>query len=159
MMQNHLAPCPSCTRHVRASEPVCPFCQGQLSDEFRTAVPPRRPAGRLTRAALYAFGATSLSLVAACGSSNSTNPPGPTDGSTGHEAAGNDSSSGMDGFAPHYGAPSDASFGDGQPTPAYGATGDSGIPLEAAPGDGPLDGPLNDEGGAHSAYGSPAHDF
>jgi hypothetical protein len=62
---NRLLPCPGCARHVRAGEIRCPFCDGPL-----TSVAPvrrTRPAGRLSRAALFAAGATLMS-AAGCGS-------------------------------------------------------------------------------------------
>ncbi len=60
-----LRPCPCCSRHVRVSEPACPFCAGKLDDAFRSMPSPRvRAVGRLSRAALFALGASGL---AACG--------------------------------------------------------------------------------------------
>jgi hypothetical protein len=49
------------------TEPVCPFCGRALDDAFRSAPSPQAPAaGRLTRAALFAIGATGLT-ASACG--------------------------------------------------------------------------------------------
>jgi hypothetical protein len=80
-MTERLLPCPSCARHVRASEEACPFCAGELPAS-RTSQPlPRSPATRLSRAALYAFGA-SAAVVAACGGSTGSTVAdgGTTDG-------------------------------------------------------------------------------
>jgi hypothetical protein len=55
-----LIPCRSCSRHVEASDPSCPFCGGAID-----GVPIARPGTteRLSRAVLVLLGATSL---AAC---------------------------------------------------------------------------------------------
>jgi len=59
-----LEPCPSCFRHVRTDETVCPFCAASIASAMMAA--PRRtmPDRRLGRAALVSFGLT----VAAAGS-------------------------------------------------------------------------------------------
>ena len=64
-MDTRLLPCPSCARHVRAFEAACPFCASALP-AFAPA-PPRRAGGnkRLSRAALFALGA-SAAAIAAC---------------------------------------------------------------------------------------------
>jgi hypothetical protein len=68
-MATSLRPCPGCSRHVRASEPACPFCGGDLGDAFRSVPGPRVPAvGRLSRAALFAIGAGGLTVGSGCGS-------------------------------------------------------------------------------------------
>jgi hypothetical protein len=70
-MASVLAPCPSCSRHVKVGPAVCPFCGGEVPTE----VAPRTltiGAGRpLTRAALMFAGAAALG---AC-SSSSSGPP------------------------------------------------------------------------------------
>lgn len=56
--------CPSCSRHVRDSEPHCPFCEAPRSSSHAgapTAAPRSIP--RLSRAAKMAFAAT---LVLGC---------------------------------------------------------------------------------------------
>lgn len=58
-----LAPCPSCTRHVRVSESACPFCGQAVALEAR-AQP--MPLERLSRAALFAFSA-SVAMASGCG--------------------------------------------------------------------------------------------
>jgi hypothetical protein len=71
-----LRQCPCCSRHVRVSEPACPFCAGELDDGFRSTPSPRaRAAGRLSRAALFALGASGLA-TAGCGSGSSTGSGG-----------------------------------------------------------------------------------
>ena len=48
-----LTPCAGCRRHVSTDAPTCPFCGAAV-----TAGPvPGSPAGRLGRAAFFAFGA------------------------------------------------------------------------------------------------------
>jgi hypothetical protein len=64
-----LRPCPGCTRHIKTSEPVCPFCATALSAEF-AAFSPTLPNKRMSRAALVALGAT----IALTGCAASTQP-------------------------------------------------------------------------------------
>ncbi len=70
MGKPNLAACPSCARHVRSSEPACPFCHAPLDDAFRVAPPRLAPGVRLTRAALFALGA-GVALTPACSSKSS----------------------------------------------------------------------------------------
>jgi hypothetical protein len=67
MNKIRLFACPACSRHVRASERDCPFCAAAIPRSWGDAPAPRPPRARLSRAALYAFGATSVGLAAACG--------------------------------------------------------------------------------------------
>jgi hypothetical protein len=54
-MNRTLRPCPSCTRHIRASETSCPFCSSAIEKEApRPAV--AMPRKRLGRAGLLALG-------------------------------------------------------------------------------------------------------
>jgi hypothetical protein len=66
MTQPHLLACPSCARHVRASEASCPFCETSIASALAGSPPRQRPRERLSRAALVAFGIGSASVVA-CG--------------------------------------------------------------------------------------------
>jgi hypothetical protein len=66
MTRSHFVPCPSCSRHIRASEGSCPFCSASIT---ATSVAPPAPSSRLSRAALIAFGAGTLVLAPACSSS------------------------------------------------------------------------------------------
>jgi hypothetical protein len=60
---NPLVPCPTCDRHVRASETACPFCDSALPTDLASrAVPPANR--RLNRAAAFTF-AASLAVVSA----------------------------------------------------------------------------------------------
>jgi hypothetical protein len=73
---NQLVPCPSCARHVRQSEPACPFCSVELALGHVSPAP--LPRVRLGRAATFAFGASlvgATSLVA-CGGDSETGKPG-----------------------------------------------------------------------------------
>ncbi len=68
-----LRPCLACSRHVRASERACPFCGAALPERVERALVAR---GRLGRAAIFAFRASSalaLSTLTACGDDA---PPG-----------------------------------------------------------------------------------
>jgi hypothetical protein len=75
-MMAPLRPCPCCSRHVRVSEPACPFCSRKLDDAFRWVAIPRAPTARLSRAALFALGAGGL-VFPAC--SSASNAPVPED--------------------------------------------------------------------------------
>ena len=65
-MSAHLVPCPSCSRHVRSSESACPFCASALAPSAGPA--PRSPGQRLSRAALFALGASAAAVAACAGS-------------------------------------------------------------------------------------------
>jgi len=113
MADTRLLPCPSCSRHVRAFEDACPFCAAALVAPV-SGPAPRTPAQRLSRAALFALGA-SAAAVAACSGS----------------------------VTPLYGAPASDSGaldgkadGDMQKVPPYG------IPPMDAGNDGPVPAPL-----------------
>jgi len=62
-MSVHLLPCSGCSRHVRASESACPFC----GTAIQAAEAPRGPAGRLGRAATFAFGAAVATTLSVAG--------------------------------------------------------------------------------------------
>jgi hypothetical protein len=121
MTRPHLRACSSCARHVRVSEEACPFCGSALADSFRAAPAPQAPGARLTRAALFAFGAGTLALTPACSSSTSstaTTDAGQSDGQTQESL---DS-----GLQPAYGGPGLGEDGGGL-QPVYGAPADSGV--------------------------------
>src|SRR6185295_11613580 len=62
-----LSPCPSCARHVRVSETLCPFCATAMPDP--ATLPERKlPGRRLARAAIYAAGVASIAAASACSS-------------------------------------------------------------------------------------------
>jgi len=100
--------CTSCSRHVRATESACPFCDAPLGTDFVDACPRRAKAGRkLTRAALLFAGATAL---AACGGKEDTVPNG---GASSSGSSGSSSGSSGEGPVAVYGpAPVDASVDD-----------------------------------------------
>ncbi len=78
MTKAHLVPCHSCARHVRVSEDTCIYCDTVLPAELRARPVPRSPKARLGRAALHAVGAGTMTLAAACSSSDTfdTRDPG-----------------------------------------------------------------------------------
>ncbi len=151
---NVLVPCPSCARHVRASESACPFCASALpTDLARHAVPPATR--RMNRAAAFTFAATLAVSAGAISTSacGGTVEQGPDDHGGGQAMYGtaraDDGGATIDdgGTAAMYGlayvdsgAPEDA----GQPTPAYGLP----FPEDAGP---------PDDGGLVAAYGLPGH--
>ncbi|MEZ4338787.1 MAG: hypothetical protein R3B82_19390 [Sandaracinaceae bacterium] len=112
-----LTPCAGCRRHVSTDAPTCPFCGAAV-----TAGPvPGSPAGRLGRAAFFAFGAAVASAnLAGCSETH-----GPTDDAgTSSDAGGGATDAGVDaghdaggGIVPPYGAPPDDAGG---PAPLYG---------------------------------------
>jgi hypothetical protein len=69
-----LAACPGCARHVRVSEPACPFCRAELPSSFRKVRAPPSPVKRLSRAALYALRMGALSATAAACGGQSLSP-------------------------------------------------------------------------------------
>jgi len=150
MTRAHLVACPSCARHVRVSERTCPFCEGVLDDAFRSRPAPRPPASRLSRAALYAFGAGTLTLATACGGSTSDENP---DAAPIVDAA--------------YGGPPRDGGGDAdaQPGALYGAppfdaSADAQPVVDAAYGGPPIDASSDAQPDAqgHAAYGGPPID-
>jgi hypothetical protein len=164
---NHLVPCPSCARHVRQSEPACPFCSVQLA--LGHVSPPALPRSRLGRAATFAFGASlvgATSLVACGGESETSKPdgggadtrggssPGGTSaaGTGGAAGAGGSSAGTFNGFggniAPPYGIPPMGGY-----APAYGVPPIGGA---GAGGSGGVGGTSGGAGGASGAGGAHA---
>ncbi len=86
-MTAHLVPCPSCSRHVRASENTCPFCNEGVPAELRDAPPPRAPGRRLRRAALCVASAGTLTLTSACSTGAVYGGPPVTDAGSDADAA------------------------------------------------------------------------
>lgn len=107
-----LVPCPSCQRHVRATEHACPFCAAALPAALADGAIPAATQ-RMKRAAAFAFTAT-LAL-AGCGDSTT---PAPAD------SAVNDNG----GVMPLYGAPADVTSTDtpATDTPSADAPTDNG---------------------------------
>jgi hypothetical protein len=61
-MSSHLLPCPACSRHVRATEPRCPFCSSCLPSSFATRPAPLRAPPGLSRGRLHSYLARSSAL-------------------------------------------------------------------------------------------------
>ena len=117
-MTQALAPCPSCSRHVRSSETSCPFCKAALAPEALAARTVPGTANRLSRAAAFAFTA-SVTVVGCTAGSSLGLDGGADDASASRDAkkeSGFQTDSGVveeeGGFAPPYGAPA-----YGQPPP------------------------------------------
>jgi hypothetical protein len=149
MTASHLRPCPGCSRHVRVSEGVCPFCGASLDATFQASPAPVGPSRRLSRAALFAFGtgAAVLTPVVAidCGGEIA---PQPLYGGAFPEDAGQNVDAGQTMGSPPYGIsppPNDAGQGvdaeQGVGAPPYG-----GFPVPEA-GEGPQDGGGDADGG------------
>ncbi|HET6283691.1 MAG TPA: hypothetical protein VFH73_22235 [Polyangia bacterium] len=71
-MKSQLRPCPSCARHARIVETVCPFCHAALPDSFGLAPFPDRSGRLLSRAALFALGASLMGAPACDGDAKGT---------------------------------------------------------------------------------------
>jgi hypothetical protein len=115
MTRANLIACPACARHVRISEPTCPFCKGSLAEAALAFTARQAPTQRLSRAALYAFGMGSITVVAACGGAVAGGSGGPGGKDSGADDANVLSDSGQGNPFPDvietiYGAPFDASF-------------------------------------------------
>jgi hypothetical protein len=110
MSPSALVPCPACSRHVRAAESRCPFCDVAQPDRALDAGPslPRR---RLGRAALMTAGAALLGAAEACGDSLQNN-----DASSNNDTAA-DTSTQDGGPVALYGAPAPEYGGPPPPTP------------------------------------------
>ena len=139
-MYQPLVPCPSCARHVLASETNCPFCSAALPTDLASHAVPA--AGRrLGRAAAFVFGASLA--VAGCSSDIEGGGTSGSSSSGGSEQdAGTDSGPDDDGgVMPLYGDPPPDDGGGmalyGVPPPmdaGVDATDDGGgVPLYGAP--------------------------
>jgi hypothetical protein len=134
-----LHPCPSCDRHVRASETTCPFCEASIA----IVVPaPRMITERLGRAALFTLGAAVVVVsgveLSGCSSVPTYGGPAQDSGSVSDAAVPADTSTANQdsGFFPPYGTPADTG-----PQPDGGPPEDGGT-----------------DGGLAGAYGGPPID-
>jgi hypothetical protein len=134
-MNARLLPCTACARHIRATEPTCPFCGEALPDAYRHAGPAALPKKRLGRAARFAFGAVVAGTLAAtgCGDDDGTSDTGTPDTSTTLDSGTPDTSAGDTGTADTGSADSAADTGSDADTgvpdavaPPYGAPPDAG---------------------------------
>lgn len=146
---SHLIACTGCARHVRATDPLCPFCGEALPMSLRSQAP-RLPAERLGRAATFVFGATlAASSAVGCGDSHT---PG-SDGGGGDRDAGIDSGA----VAPPYGIPPDDSGVEVDAGSDAGAGDDAGVGMDAGFDAGaiapPYGLPPEDAGGGVPLYG------
>lgn len=131
----NLVPCPTCDRHVKASDSACPFCASNMP-ERGTITSPLRTLG--TRAAMF-FGASAV-VVACGGETKCANEEGCTSSSS------SSSSSSSTSGAAVYGAPVyDDAGPDASPN-------DAGAPdakmVDASVVDATMDAPF-------AAYGAP----
>jgi hypothetical protein len=128
MTKSALSPCPSCARHVRLSEPACPFCGAPLPRGFGEQTAPASPARRLNRAALHALrmSAIPLTLAACGGSAVLVDDAGEGDSATTHDGA----NGGSSGTASSGGS----STGGGSTSGSSGGFGDDGPGVVAAYG-------------------------
>jgi hypothetical protein len=74
MTNASLVPCGGCRRHVRASDPACPFCATPLATSAGEGIVPEPPQ-RLSRAGILAFAAAFLST--SCHPQQGPTPPTP----------------------------------------------------------------------------------
>jgi hypothetical protein len=132
-MAQPLVPCPSCARHVLATETQCPFCASALPDDLEDQVIPGAPR-RLSRAAAFMLGA-SLAVTGCEGTVVTEEASGASSGGGGAGGQGSASSGGQGG------GPVD----DGGGQPLYGVP----PPMDAG-----ADAP-DDDGGVMAMYGIP----
>ncbi len=137
-----LVPCPACSRHVRAAEVACPFCEAALPNDLAERAVPAATR-RLERLAAFTFAASvavGAAALAGCDAGDST--------------GGQESNIGA--IAPMYGAPPDI---EPEPPPPEEDAGcaprdDAGGPnLDAGPA--PPDCEEFDAGGIFPMYGMP----
>jgi len=145
-MKSHFAPCESCGRHIRVSEDACPFCDGVTSSAFRAQRAPAAPNKRLSRAALFMFGAASATAGAGCSSSASVTPVYGAPADTGILETSSDG--GVDASDGGVDSAKADTLDTGGPTPAYGLPPDTGT-VDTSPAADTAD------GGAAPAYGLP----
>jgi hypothetical protein len=156
-MPSSLLACLNCSRHIRSTEPSCPFCQCVRPPSAGVAAALPLPRGRLSRAAL-AFGASTLAVASlACGgatsSGNLDEEAGVIDGAGAKDAAhdGHCMSAALYGGFP--GEPCigerDAEAEDGSPSDAGTGDGESPNPTDAALP------PNYCDVISHAAYGAP----
>jgi hypothetical protein len=137
-----LLPCPSCDRHIMKSERACPFCGVALTLIDSAGGP--LPAGRLGRAARFAWGAAVAGtlVVTGCGGDDD----GISDSGVVTDGGGSGMDSGFDSGAvfPPYGTPPDDGGGGGD---------DGGVAVDDAGAD--ADGGVDDGGTSAALYGAP----
>ena len=146
-----LVPCPSCDRHVRASESACPFCKNSLPEGMESRAVPAATQ-RLSRAAAFVFGAT----VAVTGCSSEVIETGGT-GAGGGGSNSSDATSGAGGASADAGPDDDggtmALYGDPIPSDA-GPDDDGGQQAEYGAAPPPFDAGADDDGGGEPIYGA-----
>lgn len=140
-MYQPLVPCPSCNRHVRATEAACPFCASALPHDLEERAVPGTTR-RLSRAAAFVFGASLA--ISACSSEVSQ---GETAGSTSGGDSGGGNTPDDDGGA-------QALYGDPAPQDA-GPDDDGGGMAKYGGPPPPQDGGPDDDGGGQAEYGGP----
>lgn len=120
-MSTPLVPCSGCQRHVRAGSVACPFCGVKVEGGAARVVPSAPVGKRLTRAAMFTFGAALA--VAACGGSSTTE--GATDAGAAGDGAKSDAATDDGGVQALYGLPppdaaADTGYDAGNVQPPYG---------------------------------------
>lgn len=125
-MYKTLVPCPSCQRHVRATEAACPFCASALPSGLeKTAIP--SATRRMSRAAAFVFGASIA--VTGCGSTTEGGGSGGGADTSSSSSGGSDAGPDDDGGAMAlYGDPAP----DGGPDDDGGAQAEYGAPAPDA---------------------------
>jgi hypothetical protein len=106
---SHLIPCPECNRHVRQTEPNCPFCAAKLA--LANTPPPPMPATFIGRAALFTFSATLAGATALSACSGDSESSG-DDGGGGMSGT---SSGSTNGGSPNGGSPNGGNPNGGNP--------------------------------------------
>ena len=159
-----LVTCPECERHIRRQEADCPFCGARVAERI-ARVPERAvPSGRLSRAALLAFGAVAAAGAAGCGGNEvgmaAYGAPIPVGAGGSTSAGGAYGSGGATSAGGALSAGGSTSAGGGGFVPAYGAPFHGLPPIDSGAGDGSDDaasagGVQGVGGGAMAIYGAP----
>ena len=100
-MYEPLAPCPSCSRHVKTAESRCPFCRTALPEAFGGPLANAAATRGMSRAAALALGASLA--VTGCGKTASQPTPEPVDAATQGTSSGGPNDNGQ--AVALYGAP------------------------------------------------------
>jgi hypothetical protein len=125
-----LAPCPSCSRHVRRTERACPFCGSAIALDGAPIAQP--PFVRLGRAAIFTFGAAVAAGAPGCSTYALYGAPAIDTGVAQDAAPSNDAGDDA-GVVAHYGGPPiDANVDMGGSSSDYGAP----PPIDAGTGNG-----------------------
>jgi len=102
-MYQPLAPCPACSRHIKTTERICPFCNGAVPETIAESALPGA-SSRLSRAAAFAFTASLAVTGAAAVTTGCTSGSTLTSGDASADSGKDGSPDDEGGIQPAYGA-------------------------------------------------------